>query len=144
ECGCCESLTKVDPLSLTCASGMAKRGNNHKRRAYTASGVWVARPNTRGLSVWPTGQVHNTCLRFLHWAIRDIVFIRTPVPKAGHRAVDNSRIDFAQALKIKTNGFHSTCAEIFQHKIAHCNQSVDKLTRLLALHIKVDTIFAAI
>src|SRR6266571_4914283 len=46
ERGSCESLTKVDPLSLACAPGMTKRCNNHKRCTYSASGVWVTRPNT--------------------------------------------------------------------------------------------------
>src|SRR6266700_2831729 len=62
ERDCRESLTKVDPLSLACAPGMTKRGNNHKRRTYTSSRVGVARPNTRRLSIRPAGQVHDTCL----------------------------------------------------------------------------------
>src|SRR5260370_16761423 len=37
ERGCCESLTKIDPLSLACAPGMTKRRHNHKRSTYTSS-----------------------------------------------------------------------------------------------------------
>src|SRR5262250_3136409 len=66
------------------------------------------------------------------------------MPKTGHRTVDDTRIDLAQALVLIADGFHTTSAEVFQHEIAHGDKAVDNLMRLLALHIEVDAVFATI
>ena len=144
ERGSRQRLSQVDPLALPCAPGVAKRRCDGKGRADASGGIGIAGADARWFAIRPTRQVNDARLRFLHGTIGHVVFIGAAMPETRHRTVDDTRVDLAQAVIVEADGLHTARAEIFQHYVTHGDQAGDNLARLLAFHVQVDAVFAAV